>query len=161
MADKKQRNLMIPAGLFLGMGLGGFADGILFHQILQTHNMLSARIPVVDLVSAKINMTWDGFFHAGVWLMTLYGLYLLFRAGQRRDTLWSGKILSGAMLGGWGLFNLVEGVIDHQILGIHHVMEYAADPLPYDLAFLASGIILMLIGWSLIQAGSNDPAASR
>ena len=147
-----KRGPLISAGLFLGIGLGGFADGILFHQILQTHNMLSASIPVVDLVSAKINMTWDGYFHAAVWLMTLIGVYLLFKAGSRRDSVWSGKVLAGSMLGGWGLFNLVEGLIDHQILGIHHVMEYAVDKLPYDLAFLASGIIFMLIGWLLVRA---------
>lgn len=152
MNNDLKRGPLISAGLFLGIGLGGFADGILFHQILQTHNMLSASIPVVDLVSAKINMTWDGYFHAAVWLMTLIGVYLLFKAGSRRDSVWSGKVLAGSMLGGWGLFNLVEGLIDHQILGIHHVMEYAVNKLPYDLAFLASGIIFMLIGWMLVRA---------
>ena len=151
-----KRGPLISAGLFLGMGLGGFFDGILFHQILQTHNMLSASIPVVDLVSAKINMTWDGYFHAGVWLLTLMGVYLLFNAGRRQDVIWSSRTLVGAMLGGWGLFNLVEGVIDHQLLGIHHVMEYAINKLPYDLAFLASGVILILIGWLLVKPGSQE-----
>lgn len=28
-------------GLLLGLGLGGFVDGIAFHQILQWHHMLS------------------------------------------------------------------------------------------------------------------------
>lgn len=158
MNNKLKRGPLISAGLFLGMGLGGFLDGILFHQILQTHNMLSASIPVVDLISAKINMTWDGYFHAGVWLLTLLGVYLLFRAGKRQDVAWSGKVLTGTMLGGWGLFNLVEGVIDHQLLGIHHVMEYAVNKLPYDLAFLASGVILMLIGWLLAKSGSHETA---
>lgn len=156
MINKLKRGPLISAGLFLGMGLGGFLDGILFHQILQTHNMLSASIPVVDLISAKINMTWDGYFHAGVWLLTLLGVYLLYSAGRRQDVIWSGKILTGTMLGGWGLFNLVEGVIDHQLLGIHHVMEYAINKLPYDLAFLASGVILMLIGWLLVKSGSQE-----
>lgn len=150
-----KRGPLISAGLFLGIGLGGFADGILFHQILQTHNMLSARIPVVDLVSAKINMTWDGYFHAAVWAITLIGVYLLFKAGGRNDTAWSGKMLAGSMLGGWGLFNLVEGLIDHQILGIHHLMEYAIAKLPYDLAFLASGVILVIAGWMLIHASGQ------
>jgi uncharacterized membrane protein len=31
----------IPPGLLLGAGLGGFFDGILFHQLLQWHNMVS------------------------------------------------------------------------------------------------------------------------
>jgi len=161
MNNNLKRGPLLSAGLFLGMGLGGFFDGILFHQILQTHNMLSASIPVVDLVSAKINMTWDGYFHAGVWVLSLIGVWLLFRAGGRQDAIWSGKVLAGAMLGGWGLFNLIEGIIDHQILGIHHVMEYAVDKLPYDIAFLISGVIFMLLGWLLVRAGSQSPNSRK
>jgi uncharacterized membrane protein len=40
----------------MGAGLGGFIDGIVFHQILQIHNMLSARIPADTLINAKIHM---------------------------------------------------------------------------------------------------------
>ncbi len=148
---------LIAAGLTLGIGLGGFLDGIVFHQILQWHNMLSARIPPNDLISTKINMTWDGYFHLAVWVVTLLGIYLLFRAGRRRDVPWSGKGLAGAMIAGWGLFNLVEGIIDHQILGIHHVMEYAADKWPHDLLFLASGVLLLLIGGLLLRGVGNAP----
>lgn len=147
---------LISAGMFLGAGLGGLFDGILFHQILQIHNMQSNRIPIDDLAAAKVNMTWDGYFHAAVWLLTAVGLYLLFRAGQRRDVPWSGKILLGSFLTGWGLYHLVEGIIHHHILGIHHVMEYTDNKLPYDLAFLAAGVIVIVIGWMLIRAGQND-----
>jgi uncharacterized membrane protein len=156
MTDNLKRGPLISAGILMGAGLGGFVDGIVFHQILQVHNMLSNRIPPNDLVSAKINMTWDGYFHAAVWVMTAVGLYLLFRAGQRRDVPWSGQILLGSLLAGFGLFNLIEGIINHQILGIHHVMEYTDNKLPYDLAFLGSGVILLLLGGALIRAGSKD-----
>lgn len=156
MANNPQRGPLISAGVFLGIGLGGFVDGIVFHQILQVHNMLSNRIPPNDLVSVKINMTWDGYFHAAVWGMTAFGLYRLFRAGQRRDVPWSGKILLGSMIAGWGMFNLVEGLIDHQILGLHHVVESASNTLPLDLAFLASGVLFLLAGWALIRAGGQD-----
>lgn len=156
MADKLQRGPLISAGVYMGIGLGGFVDGILFHQILQVHNMLSNRIPPNTLVNAKVNMMWDGYFHSAVWVMTVIGLYLLFRAGERRDVPWSGKILLGSLIAGWGLFNLVEGIIDHQILGLHHVIEYSSNKLPYDLAFLAFGVIFLLIGWRLIRAGGND-----
>lgn len=142
---------LITASVLLGMGLGGFLDGIVFHQILQLHNMLSGVLPVTDLVSAKINMLWDGYFHLGVWIMTLVGLILLFKAGKRDDVAWSGNILAGGILAGWGIFNTVEGIVDHLILGIHHVVEYTYDKLPYDLAFLASGIILILLGYMLIR----------
>jgi uncharacterized membrane protein len=149
----------MAAGLILGAGLGGFADGILFHQILQMHNMLSGRIPVTDLISAKVNMAWDGFFHAFVWILTCIGLLQLFRAGRRREVPWSGRILSGSMLVGWGLFNLVEGILDHEILGVHHVYEYTADHWPADAAFLAAGAILIAAGIVLIRKGSYGLAS--
>ncbi len=146
---------LIAAGLLLGAGLGGLADGIVLHQILQLHNMLSARIPPDNLVDVKINMVWDGVFHAAVWLMTVAGLALLFKAGRRADVRWSGRVLSGAVLLGWGLFNLIEGVINHHLLGLHHVIEYTADHLPADLAFLASGLLLAVVGGWLVRNGAR------
>lgn len=160
MVKNWKRGPLISAGLLLGIGLGGFLDGIVFHQILQTHNMLSNRIPVDSLVNAKINMTWDGYFHAMVWLITVIGVYRLFRAARRDDALWSGQLLFGAWLTGWGLFNLVEGIIDHHVLALHHVMEYAIDKQPYDLAFLASGVLFVWVGWLFIRAGSRDDDAT-
>lgn len=157
---RPERGPLVASGLVLGAGLGGFADGILFHQVLQFHNMLSAAVPVVDLPSAKVNMFWDGIFHAAVWLMTCIGLVMLFRAGRRPDVPWSGRILSGAMAVGWGLFNLIEGAVNHLVLGLHHVYEYTPDPLPADLAFLASGAALIGLGWGLIR-GIRAGAAPR
>lgn len=150
------RGPLITAGVFMGIGLGGFVDGIVFHQILQIHNMLSNQIPPNDLISAKVNMTWDGYFHAAVWVMTAIGLYMLFHAGKRVDVPWSGRLLVGSLIAGWGLFNLVEGIIDHHILGIHHVVEYTDNKLPFDLLFLASGVLFVLLGWLLIRAGSHE-----
>lgn len=140
------------AGLVLGIGLGGFVDGILLHQIMQWHNMLSSRIPPTTLVTIKYNMIWDGLFHAVTWTTTVVGIALLFRAGRRADAAWSGRALLGAILGGWGLFNLVEGAIDHQILGLHHVHP-GAGQLAWDLGFLASGIVLMAAGALLSRTG--------
>lgn len=153
MSEGIQRSPLIAAGIVIGMGLGGFIDGIVLHQILQWHNMLSARIPPNTLVDAKINMAWDGYFHLAVWLLTAVGLLMLWRSGARRDVPWSGKTFLGSLLLGSGLFNVVEGVIDHELLGIHHVYEYTSTHLPWDIAFLAFGIVLMILGWTLIRAG--------
>jgi uncharacterized membrane protein len=141
---------LVAAGLLLGIGMGGFLDGIALHQIFQWHNMLSSVVPAVDLVSAKVNMFWDGLFHALTWVTTAIGLVTLFRAGRRTDVPWSGRVLAGAMLAGWGLFNFVEGLIDHQLLGLHHVRPGATE-LAWDLGFLASGVLFMFAGWSLAR----------
>jgi uncharacterized membrane protein len=140
----------IAAALTLGIGLGGFFDGIVFHQILQLHNMLSGWLPVTNLVSAKTNMVWDGLFHAAVWVITLVGVVLLWRAAQRSDVVFAPRYLIGGLLMGWGLFNLVEGVIDHQLLGVHHVVE-ALGPSVWDYAFLAWGAAMVAGGWLLVR----------
>ena len=153
MTGRIDRRPLIAAAFLLGVGLGGFVDGILFHQILQLHNMLSATRPVVDLVSAEINMFWDGLFHAFTWTMTALGLALLWRAAGRAEVPHSTPTFVGGLALGWGTFNLVEGIIDHHILNVHHVVERPGH-LPYDLAFLASlGAVLIGIGVMAIRSG--------
>lgn len=152
------RRPLVAAGTTLGIGIGGFVDGILFHQILQLHSMLSAKYPTTgDLeprtlaVNLEINMFWDGLFHALTWTMVVVGLAMLWNAvGDRRVPL-STRTLVGSVLLGFGLFNFVEGVIDHHLLHLHHVIE-APNHLLYDLLFLASGVILIGVGGWLIKS---------
>jgi len=158
MADLTPRRPLIAAGLLLGIGMGGFVDGILFHQLLQVHSMLSAQVPRDTVAGLEINMFWDGLFHVLTWIMTALGLALLWHAVRRGDVPLSTRTLLGALALGWGLFNFVEGIIDHHILHIHHVTE-TADHLVWDLAFLASGLVLIGIGATLI-AGDRGPAAA-
>ena len=153
------RGALIAAGVLLGSGLGGFVDGILLHQILQWHNMLSSKVEPLDLIRMKYNMLWDGLFHAFTWLVTVAGLSLLWRAGQRSDVAWSTRRFVGSLALGWGLFNLIEGVIDHQLLGLHHVHP-GVNELAWDLGFLALGLLLALGGCALIVAGREDEVAS-
>jgi uncharacterized membrane protein len=148
-----RRTPLVAAGILLGAGLGGFVDGIVLHQILQWHNMLSGQLPPDTLVRAKVNMYWDGLFHAAVWVLTAVGLGMLWSAAGRADVPHSGRTLVGGLLLGWGLFNVVEGIIDHEVLGLHHVYEYTPNHLPADLGFLAFGLGLLLSGWALVRAG--------
>lgn len=59
------------------------------------------------------------------------------------------------MILGWGLFNFVEGVIDHHILHVHHVTE-TDNHLVWDLAFLASGLIMIAGGWLMLKHKPNS-----
>jgi uncharacterized membrane protein len=145
------RRPLLAAGLLLGAGLGGFFDGIVFHQLLQVHSMLSARVDRSTVAGLEVNMFWDGVFHAGTWAMTVAGLALLWRAVLRGVPRSTATLLGAASLG-WGSFNLIEGVINHHVLHVHHVTE-AENHLVWDLAFLASGAALALLGWVLIRAG--------
>ena len=133
-------------GLLLGLGLGGFVDGIVLHQILQWHNMLSAVEPPVTVPAMQRNMRWDGLFHLLTWLLTAAGVAQLWRAGTRGALPHAGRHFLGDLLLGWGCFNLVEGLLDHHLLGIHHVRE-VPDRLAYDLVFLGlGGLGLILVG---------------
>jgi len=151
---------LVTAGVVLGIGLGGFVDGILFHQILQLHSMLSARLPPTSVENIEVSMFWDGVFHALTWTVTAVGVGLLFRIGRRPDVLWSGRVLIGAMLAGWGLFNLVEGLIDHYILQVHHVVERAGLSV-WDAAFLAAGAVLVFVGVAVGRSAGVWPGRDR
>ena len=74
MAAPSNLKPLIAAATTLSIGMGGFFDGIVFHQILQVHNMLSDRRPPLTLVNAEINMFWDGLFHAFCYVMVVAGL---------------------------------------------------------------------------------------
>lgn len=148
----------LAGALTLGIGLGGFFDGIVFHQILQIHNMLSGWLPVTDLVSAKANMVWDGLFHAAVWLISLLGVAMIWRAARRGDVDFAARHLFGGFLIGWGLFNLIEGVIDHHVLGVHHVVE-SLGPSVWDYAFLGWGAAMIVIGWLAVRQRPGPRAA--
>jgi uncharacterized membrane protein len=142
--------------LLLGIGLGGFIDGIVIHQILQWHHMIShtGDYPVTTVAGLEANTLADGFFHAAAWVFVVVGSTLMlvaWRQGRRAPT-WRYHI--GLLLAGWGLFNLVEGVIDHQILGIHHVRDDLGAPLSWDIGFLVFAALLIAGGWAMHRSGS-------
>jgi uncharacterized membrane protein len=146
-------------GILLGIGLGGFVDGIVLHQILQWHHMLSAEgsYPTTTVAGLETNTLWDGIFHAATWVAVVVGIYMIWR----RTTIWrwatSGRAFVGWMLVGWGLFNVVEGIVDHHLLGLHHVREGAAvNETAWDLAFLAFGAVLIAGGWLLALGREVD-----
>jgi uncharacterized membrane protein len=155
-------------GILLGVGLGGFIDGILLHQILQWHHMLSstdtdragiASYPVDTVDGLRMNTLADGAFHVVTWLAVLTGLALLYaRLTGSPRRVWTSRELWGWMLTGWGLFNLVEGLVDHQLLGIHHVRG-GPHQLWWDLGFLALGAALVAGGLLLRRGGAaaSDP----
>jgi uncharacterized membrane protein len=147
---KGDRTPLIVAGIVLGVGLSGFFDGILLHQILQWHHMLSSVKPPTTISNIDINTVWDGLFHAFDWIMTVIGVILLWRAGRHDNVPWSFNLYFGSIFIGAGLFNFVEGIVDHHILGIHHVKP-GSHQLAWDLGFLASGVLLVVLGLVMIE----------
>jgi uncharacterized membrane protein len=161
MREERQSHRATLAGMLIGVGMGGFVDGIVLHQIMQWHNMLSNVFPPHTMDHMRLNMTWDGLFHALTWVITLVGILLLRSAAAARAAMPSLQAFSGQLILGWGVFNLIEGVIDHQILGLHNVRE-VPNYTVYNLTFLAiGGVLFILLGWLLMRAGSRAGAEAR
>lgn len=156
--NKERRSFPASAGIFLGLGLGGFFDGIVFHQLLQWHHMLtSAGYPVNTLRNLEINTFWDGLFHASTYVFVVVGLVLLWRASHGVHLWWSARMALGTVLIGFGLFNLIEGLVNHHLLGLHHVNETVPEPhwVYWDVGFLVAGLFILIVGWILYQAGKR------
>jgi uncharacterized membrane protein len=153
------RKTSTTPGILLGLGLGGFVDGILFHQILQWHNMGSAKVPPVTMEAMRQNMRWDGLLHAAVWLLTTAGVYLLLRDARRRIRLPTERAFTGLLVLGWGLFNLVEGIVDHHLFGLHHVRDLPVYVSIYDWLFLLiGGVGFIALGSMLLRISSKTEA---
>jgi uncharacterized membrane protein len=165
------RGLGAP-GLLVGIGLGGLIDGVVLHQLLQWHHMLTdydgGTFSAATVGGLEDNTLADGLFHVGAIVVLLVGLLLLWRRfGAAGRPVPAGPLI-GLLLAGWGLFDVVEGLVDHQILGVHHVRDDVATKWPYDLAFLVFGAALFAFGWWLyrraetrLSPSATSPGARR
>lgn len=153
------KNPLVRAGLVLGLGFGGFMDGIVLHQILGWHHLVcvTADCQPATIEQLQRQNTQDGFFHLALWLVALTGTVLLFRAARPAGPAWNGRVLIGSMLAGAGLFNGLEGIIDHHILVIHHVLPGNPHEGWFDLLFLAVGLLLFLLGGWLVRSSPVLP----
>ncbi len=133
-------------GVVTGAGVAGTLDQIILHQLLHWHHFYD-RSFAVDMIS-------DGLFHIVSTVLLVAGLYWAMASAWRgRDTdragVWS-RFWAGLFLGAGG-FNLYDGTIQHKVLRLHEVRADAADPLPYDLAFLGLAVAVLLVGVVLLR----------
>ncbi|HEY7320099.1 MAG TPA: DUF2243 domain-containing protein [Candidatus Binatia bacterium] len=163
-ASAIHKDFPISAGILFGLGLGGFFDGIILHQVLQWHHMLtSGGYPATTVRNLEINTLWDGIFHLSTYIFVLLGLIVLWKRTHRTHVRWSGKLLAGSVLIGFGIFNLVEGIVDHHLLGIHHVNETVprSQWIYWDIGFLVWGAAMFLGGWFLLKTGEQETPDER
>ena len=159
MKTEERRDFPVAAGILLGLGLGGFFDGIVLHQLLQWHHMLtSAGYPPDSISDLQFNVLWDGIFHASTYVFVLAGLAILWKRARKNHVVWSTRSLVGSVLLGFGIFNVVEGLIDHHLLGIHHVNETVPPDqwVYWDIGFLVWGALMVVVGWSLLRRGQEQ-----
>ena len=98
----------------------------------------------------------DGFFHVVTWLLVMAGSIMTLPRAPCAHMVVSLRVAGGRV----GLLNVVEGLIDHQLLGVHHVRDDLGAPLSWDIGFLVFGVILIGAGWVLYRRGSSKLAAA-
>lgn len=137
----------------LGFALGGFFDGILLHQILQWHHLLSL-VPGVE--SLRVQVLWDGLFHALMYLIAVLAIWRLWRSRAQAQHEW-GRSFAGALLIGFGIWNVLDIGLAHWIVGIHRVRLDSPNPLLWDLIWIvAFGILPSVVGWLLLRNGRGQ-----
>ncbi len=141
-----------PAFVF-GMGVGGFVDGIVLHQLLQWHHLLSHTESgnTKTVPGLELNTLADGVFHSAMWVLVVAAAVLTVRARRHGRLFPSWRFHTGLVLCGWGVFNIIEGLVNHQLLQIHHVRDDLGGPLPWDLGFLGLSVVLAVAGWLLFR----------
>ncbi|MBD8555939.1 DUF2243 domain-containing protein [Rhizobium sp. CFBP 8762] len=152
--SRRQTRFPRAGGILLGLGLGGFFDGIVLHQILQWHHIAtSAGYPADTLENLKLNTLLDGLFHASCYILTAAGLFVLWRSARKQHFEWSFYELIATLLIGFGVFNLVEGIIDHHVFGLHHVNETVPRDqwIYWDIGFLLWGAAMLVAGIMMMR----------
>lgn len=152
MPSPEPTRMRLP-GFLAGFALGGFMDGILLHQILQWHHLLSG---VTDAADLRFQMFWDGVFHAAHYALAAIALVLF--ATRRHDAAapGAGRALAAATLAGFGAWHLLDAVLNHWILGLHRIRQDAPDPLFWDLVFFALGVVTLLAGLVIARSGGGQ-----
>ena len=125
------------AAFCIGVALMAGVDEIVFHQLLRWHHFYDRSTPAIGLVS-------DGLLHA-VELFVLVGGFFLLLDARRRGKVASRVVVAGSVTG-LGAFQLWDAVIDHKVLRVHQVRADAENLLPYDLAWVAAGLVLLAAG---------------
>lgn len=144
-AERDRRQLLL-ATVLIGIGLMAAIDEIVFHQILAWHHFYDRSTSDVALLS-------DGLLHAAELVAIVAGFFMfadLRDRGVSEPTL----ALSGGFLGAGG-FQVFDGLVDHKVLRLHQV-RYDVDILPYDLAWNAAGIVLIIIGVILARKARSE-----
>jgi uncharacterized membrane protein len=140
------------SAILIGIGLAGLIDIIIFHAILQWHHTSSHIIIPNTIESLQMNLLHDGLFLSFSLIITIAGVVLLWHASSsnNKNSLLSNKrSFIGLALIGFGGFNTIEGIINHLVLEMHHVID-VANPLAFDLTFLVVGGLAFLAAGGLL-----------
>ena len=153
---KHPASLLRWAGFWLGFALGGFFDGILLHQVLQWHHLLS-NVQAAALQDIRAQMLADGLFHVLMYFIAAWALWLLWKARADYAAPGADRALWAQALIGFGFWHVVDSVFSHWITGIHRIRVDSPDPLFWDLLWFAVfGVVPLVVGWLLHRRSGGD-----
>lgn len=151
------------AGYLLGFALGGFFDGILLHQVLQWHHLLSA-VEGAAFRDVRVQILSDGLFHILMYVLAAVGLWLLWRVRREVPEPGADRLLFANLLIGFGVWHVLDGILSHWTLGIHRIRMDVDNPLFWDLLwFFVFGVAFIAAGWFLRRkaTGGGGPGGAR
>lgn len=154
-ASPSASGLLLPTAI-IGIGLSGFFDGILLHQVLQWHHLLSL-VEGERFRDLGTQILADGLFHVLMYLVTALGLWLLWR---RRAAFGSGaadwRTVAGGGILGFGIWNVIDVGFFHWTLGIHRIRVNVPDPMLYDVSWLAAlGLVPIGAAWLILRRAAH------
>lgn len=126
------KNTTLFGAFLLGIGMVGMLEGICFPQLVN-----------------------GGVAHFGVTLITFWAAIVLWNSNPWSEANRDRRFWSGIVLGA-GVFTLFVGIINHQILQIHHVRPGDPHQLTYDLVFDGMGLLMVIVGWLLYRSLKTD-----
>lgn len=142
---------MLLTGILLGIGIIGFLDEAIFHQLLQWHTFYWAADEHGRILS-------DGLFHVLSTGLLLWGGFRLWRTPREWLRSSPGPLVAAILIGA-GAFNAYDGIVQHVLLHLHIVNEYVcASPqadnsvatcpndIPLEIAWIGVGAALVVIG---------------
>ena len=132
---------LLVDGLLLGVGLMGALDTVLFHQILQWHNFYVHADEYWRIAS-------DGLLHLATTTLLFLGALRLWD-DRRLLSGAGGRTFAAAIILGMGAFQLFDGTVDHLLFRFHPPREGASPRWPYDVAWNASALLMLAVGWLL------------
>ena len=128
-----------------GLGAGALADGLVLHQILQWHHLISRRTSDETVAGLERNLLADGIFGLVALGVLLAGLAVLL--GRRLEA----RPFIGLALVGWGVFHLLDQALFHLALGAHHIREDVGNGAAYDWGFVALGVVFIGLGLAVAR----------
>ena len=145
--------------LLLGFALGGFFDGILLHQILQWHHLLSGLDGAAG--DLRFQILADGLFHLMMYVVALVGAVMLVSARAAGAPIPATSGILRLALIGFGSWHVSDAVPSHWLLGLHRIRMDSDMPLAWDVAWLVIfGVATILLAMLLPSGGRGSRSSS-